>query len=805
MKSLPEHLIPKYDAKAKEAATVCGEKYRFTVITSRLIRMEYCEDGIFEDGATQSVVCRNFEDVDFNVTENDCELIITTEYLTLSYRKTGTFCNKNLRIRLTKGLPNSREPVWDFGDECRTLGGTARTLDECDGACPISEGVCSRFGFATVDDSASALILDSGMIEPRKEGILDVYFFGYGHEYLDAVRDLMKLSGRPPLLPAYALGNWWSRYYQYRQQEYIELMERFLRENVPFSVAVIDMDWHTVDIPKKYGSGWTGYSWNTDFFPDYKAFLKWLHEHNLRITLNLHPALGVRGHEDMYKEMALAMGMDPEKEEPIIFDMTNEEFIKAYFEILHKPYEKDGVDFWWMDWQQGTKSAIEGLDPLWLLNHYHILDIAKNGKRPMLLSRYSGIGSQRFPIGFSGDTYITWASLDFQPYFTLTASNVAYPWWSHDIGGHCNGYRDNMLTIRWTQLGVFSPINRLHSSNSPFSGKEPWNYSRETEYSVKKFLKLRHSLFPYLYTMNWRTHSELIPLVCPLYYYNSEEYPCYDKRYRNSFYFGSEMAVFPITTPSDPVSNLGKVTAFLPAGQWVDFFTGANYKGGRTITFYRNSDEYPVLCKAGAIIPCNKVYDNDNFVGVCKDMELYIFPEADNTFTLYEDSGEGFEYQNGKYATTEYNLKWGKTSTFTVNAAKGDLSILPEKRNYKVLFRGVNDKVTVSAKLGGKDIAVSTSYEKETSTIIVCVNDAAVDKELAFTFEFKGETKPTTEAAYMRIYDILLRAECDYTKRNPLWPIIQNPDISTIEKINAIVNGDLGESLTGAIVEQLCL
>lgn len=805
MRSLPEHLKPKYDAKAKDEAIVRGDKYRFSILTSRLIRMEYADDGIFEDGATQSVICRNFEDVDFEVTENENELTITTEHLTLLYKKTGRFCGSNLRIRLTENPSEYQEAIWCFGDACKTLGGTARTLDTCDGACPISEGVCSISGFATVDDSASALILESGMIEPRKADIIDIYFFGYGHKYLDAVRDLMKLSGRPPLLPAYALGNWWSRYYPYRQQEYIELMERFIKENVPFSVAVIDMDWHKVNIPKKYGSGWTGYSWNTDLIPDYKALLNWLHEHNLRVTLNLHPALGVRGHEDMYNEMALAMGMDPEKEEPIVFDMTNEEFIKAYFEILHKPYEKDGVDFWWMDWQQGTKSAIEGLDPLWLLNHYHILDIAKNDKRPMLLSRYSGIGSQRFPIGFSGDTHITWDSLDFQPYFTLTASNVAYPWWSHDIGGHFGGYKDDMLAIRWNQLGVFSPINRLHSSNSPFSGKEPWNYSKEAEYSIKKFLRLRHSLFPYIYTMNWRVHNELIPLICPLYYYHSEDNFCYNQKFRNSFYFGSEMAVFPITTPSDPVSNLGCVNAFLPEGEWIDFFTGAHYNGGRTLTFYRNSDEYPVLCKAGAIIPCNKAYDNDNSIGICADIELYIFPEADNTFTLYEDAGEGYEYQNGQFATTEYNLKWGKTATFTINAAKGDLSLLPQKRNYKVLFRGVNEKACISARLDGKDVAVLTSYEKETSTLIVNVKDIAVDKALTIIFEFDGETKPTTEAAYMRIYDILLKAQCDYSKKNPLWPVLLDSKLTTIEKINAVVNAELGESLTGAIVEQLRL
>ena len=107
--------------------------------------------------------------------------------------------------------------------------------------------------------------------------------------------------------------------------------------------------------------------------------------------------------------------------------------------------EKEGVDFWWIDWQQGTKTKIPGLDPLWALNHYHTLDSAKNGSRPLTLSRYSGLGSHRFPLGFSGDTICSWKSLKFQPYFTGSAANAGYTWWSHDIGGHMHGIQDDEL------------------------------------------------------------------------------------------------------------------------------------------------------------------------------------------------------------------------------------------------------------------------------------------------------------------------------------------------------------------------
>ena len=202
---------------------------------------------------------------------------------------------------------------------------------------------------------------------------------------------------------------------------------------------------------------------------------------------------------------------------PYVFDFDNDlRLINDYFlgdpeeikklmeavfrNVLH-PMEKEGVDFWWLDWQQGTVTKVPGLDPLWMLNHYHYLDNARDGKRPLTFSRYAGPGSHRYPVGFSGDSIVTWESLNFQPYFTSTASNIGYGWWSHDIGGHMFGYRDNELALRWVQLGVFSPINRLHSSKNEFMGKEPWQFPMEIGEVMKEFLRLRHQMLPYLYTI----------------------------------------------------------------------------------------------------------------------------------------------------------------------------------------------------------------------------------------------------------------------------------------------------------------
>ncbi|MBQ3094502.1 MAG: hypothetical protein IJC52_04945, partial [Clostridia bacterium] len=581
---------------ALDANTVCGDRYRFTVLTPSLLRLEYAANGVFEDRASQSVFFRDFGKVPFTVTKHDGDIIVDTDAVQLRYVEGQPFAAATLSVK----LKNEPGTLWHFGEEIEDLGGTVRTLDCVDGAMPLGKGVCSRRGIAVIDDSETMLLGDDGWVEVRTPDTVDVYVFAHGYDYRGAVRDLMRLTGAPPLLPAYALGNWWSRYHAYSADEYLALLDTFDKHNVPFSVGVVDMDWHVTDIPEhlketeeRVSDGWTGYSWNTDLFPDYKAFLKELKNRHLKTALNLHPHAGVRRHEDMYEEMAKACGVDPKSGKRIPFDILSKTYMANYFDVLHHPYEEDGVDFWWMDWQQGTDyfwihepnkdgklaDEREVLDPLWMLNHLHILDISRNGKRPMFFSRYSGPGSQRYPVGFSGDTVISWESLAFQPYFTATASNVAYPWWSHDIGGHMRGIRDDELTLRWMQFGVLSPINRLHSADSRFHRKEPWCYGAEAEPIMEHWLRLRHRLFPYLYAMNYRTTEELAPLMQPMYY----SHPLCNAAYEahNQYWFGSELMVAAAVTPRDRVSRLTATRVWLPKGDWFDVFTGLHYRSDK--------------------------------------------------------------------------------------------------------------------------------------------------------------------------------------------------------------------------------
>ncbi|MBP5198679.1 MAG: alpha-xylosidase, partial [Lachnospiraceae bacterium] len=329
---------------ADEKAVIKGDNYRFTVLTDRLIRVEYQENGDFLDEATKLAICRKFDLPKFSSETNRGILKIDTEALTVYFDpKKGL---KSLQIKLKN--PVEGLDVYNFGTEVENLQGTARTLDNVDGSTTLDKGIMSKKGLAVIDDSKSVVIKSDGWVEARKTCEEDYYIFAYGHDYIKCLQDFYRLSGSAPLLPRYTLGNWWSRFYPYDEAGYIKLMKEFEEKDIPISVSVIDMDWHKTQVPEKYGSGWTGYSWNKDLFPDPKRFLKTLHKMGKHITLNLHPADGVRGFEDAYPEMAKALGVNAAEEETIEFNVNDRKFMDAYFKYLHHPLEKDGVDFWWV-------------------------------------------------------------------------------------------------------------------------------------------------------------------------------------------------------------------------------------------------------------------------------------------------------------------------------------------------------------------------------------------------------------------------------------------------------------------------
>ena len=714
---------------------------RFTVISDGAVRMEYAPDGQFVDTKSFVAVQRAYPAADYRV-KRGAWIEIATPKMVLRYRKnSGPFTASNLSVCSPKGA--AVPFVWKPGMQQKgNLKGTYRTLDGYDGdtyvyderrpKMPIEDGLLATDGWTLIDDSDNFLFdgdKEWEWVEKRPDdGAQDWYFLAYGHDYKAALRDFTLFAGKMPLPPRYAFGYWWSRYWAYSDKELRTLVKNFRAYDIPLDVLVIDMDWHYTDGDR---GGWTGWSWNRTLFPDPAKFLRWLDGEGIRSTFNLHPADGVRCGEDSYADVARDMGIDPASKQTVPWVSSDKKFIRSIFRRILTPMERDGVDFWWLDWQQQpTDPAVEGLSNTWWLNYVFFSDMEKNRDvRPMLYHRWGGLGNHRYQIGFSGDASITWASLDFQPYFNSTASNVLYGYWSHDIGGHHMADRiDPELYIRWMQFGALSPVMRTHSAKSAGLKKEVWNFAPEHADILRSTIRQRYALAPYIYTMARKAYDEGISLCRPMYYEWPEASEAY--AFRNQYLFGDDILVAPVTAPGK--EGYATVKVWLPEGKWYEWQTGTMLDGGRTVERTFALDEYPVYVRAGAILP---MYGDTvkNLNANDEEILLTLFPGGSGEFSLYEDNGDDKRYAAEFARTHLKSVRDGNLLTVTVGKRTGAYRGMPAERKFsvKVLASAAPVSVTVD---GAK---ADWTYLGEEFALVVEIprTDCAAEKVVCIRYE----------------------------------------------------------------------
>ena len=683
---------------------------RFTLIDEGTLRLEYAPDGKFVDNKSFVAVIRDYPEVKYTIKNNTKQVIISTSKLKLVYKKGSAPLSKdNLTITSTKAIKTPF--VWTPGMQQKcNLKGTYRTLDGYDGSeyqysnpkheMPIEDGILATDGWTLIDDSKSLLFdgaKDWDWVTERQsaEGAQDWYFMAYGHDYKGALKSYTKFAGKVPLPPRYTFGYWWSRYWSYSDQDFRDLIGNFQRLDLPIDVLVIDMDWHPISA--EAGGGWTGWDWNERLFPDYKAFLKYLDAQGVKATMNLHPADGVRPYEKKYNEFMQHLGLNDGKAHEWLG--SDKKYVKAIFDTYLHSYMADGVDFWWLDWQQWPKDrAIADLDNVFWCNYIWFSDMERHGdKRPMLYHRWGGLGNHRYQVGFSGDSFITWASLKFLPYFNSTASNVLYGYWSHDIGGHQSKQWGSpvepQLYTRAMQMGQYMPIIRSHSTKDPSLNKEPWAFNSDTQQRLANVINGRYALVPYIYTMARKTYESGLALCRPLYYDNPEIKEAYE--FKEEYMFGDDMLIAPITSEVDSVDGYATVKVWLPAGEWLEYETGQMLQGGNTYNRRFTIDEYPVYVKAGSLIPYfGKL---KNLSGTHQAVTIRVFPGADKgEFMLYEDNGEDKNYVN-EYANTPLSYtRQGNQLCITIGSRKGQYKDMPAKRHYYVAMPCQKAPVSVS-------------------------------------------------------------------------------------------------------------
>jgi len=533
----------------------------------------------------------------------------------------------------------------------------------------------SSRGFGLFVDSSARIAWDLGATSLQSwtfeagTPALDFYVFGGpGPEKILAA--FTGLTGRTPAVPGWSFGLWLSSGGTYRDQASIEaLLDGLARRRMPAGVIHIDPWWMCW---RKY----CDFEWDRRAFPDPEGLIRRLHERGLKLCLWEHPYVSVEseifgyGRDKGYFvrrpdgevyiiDYGLSLAPRPDGRVRVageterwnapvaIIDLTNPD-ARAWFKDLHRPLLLAGVDVFKTDFGEDvpadarfhdgrTGAEMHNLYPL-LYNAAVFEATAEETGRGLVWARAATAGSQRYPVCWSGDPASDWDSLAATIRGGLSAGLSGLALWSHDIGGY-RGRPNPELYVRWAQFGLFSSHSRMHGD----SPREPWAFGDEALAIVRKLAGLRYRLFPYIRSAALEAGRTGMPVLraLPLAFPDDPSVAGWDHEYM----FGPDLLVAPVIRPIAELGPAGgrrtgppRMPVYLPAGEWVDFWTGRNHRGPAIVKAPARLDVVPLFVRAGAIVPMMKAALRIP-EGRVDPLELEIYPCGSSTATLYEEDG----------------------------------------------------------------------------------------------------------------------------------------------------------------------
>ena len=574
---------------------------------------------------------------------------------------------------------------------------------ECRKFCP---GVLSRSGYFFLNDSATAVLdEDDFPVERLKPGYQDWYFFAYGSDYEQALKDFHRLSG-PAALPRHkSIGIIFSRWPAFTETEVAELGDTFKAQGYPLSTLVMDMEWHK--------EGWGHWEFNPELIPDPKRFFALCKSYGLDVTFNDHP-LDVRD-DDVHFAPYLAQAgpevvvrtreYNGKHLRMAKVDISNKQQNQAFRNVCHTEFMKLGVDYWWND---GSRGQMSGTCGQLVTNKVFFDESQCNGRRGMLLARYGGLGSHRYGAFFTGDAHSDFYVLRLQCEFNIRAGGVGLSNLSHDIGGFgadsselTNGPNGMPLInpqryLRWLQFGVFNPILRFHSAPGCGS-RRPFDYDLVLNGACRDALRLRHSLLPYIYTAMRYNHDTGIPLIRGLFLSDAKNHSAY--RY-DEYYFGHSLLVAPV------LSEENSRSIYLPPGQWWDLNGMTMHPGDREITRAVALEEIPVYVRAGSIIP-RQSPDSDPHAVHIAELQLDIYTGASAEADLYEDDGNSTGYTTGVFLRSRFTYRQtGKTLHLTGEVVAGAVAGATGSSTRSMTLHLHHEQRIASARMGSQVLRI---------------------------------------------------------------------------------------------------
>jgi len=564
-------------------------------------------------------------------------------------------------------------------------------------------GLLSKKGYFLYNDSNMPRYDDVKWPLDHVSDNLDLYLILYEDDYQTALKQYQKLFGSTPIIPRYALGLWFSRYPTYNQNQLESLINTFEEKKLPLDVLVLDLEWHK--------RGWYGFDWDYNHFPNPKEFIESLKCRNIYTTLNVHPD-GVpmldAGFETFKQKTSLE---NTSKEDIYHLDFTNKRQVKAFMEIFHQPQDDLDIDFWWID--GSAENTITNCCNQFFTNEIYMRHAVKQNKgRPFIFSRSAGLGSHRYPVHFTGDTYSQFEVLESQVEYTMRAGHIGLSFVTHDIGGHMWNHKhvNPELLCRWYQFGAMSPIFRLHSSAG--SERLPWMYDEIVEDSMEKAMHFRITLLPYLYNLVVESHRTGMPMVRS----NPLMLPLWEEGYQiwDNFFLGDRIYCTPIVTPGD-----FKLLT-LPPGQWFSAFRKEriNSDGHTSIFLLNQSDSIPPhFIKADSLLIKQDYKTRASELPKRLILEIYMSgDEINDEYVLIED--DGYNNQLEDQIKTTFTLKGSKILNLNIRKEnQGSFDIVG--RCYSIILKsdlpfkigGVNCEEEEYYSLRFDDINTTSHYD----------------------------------------------------------------------------------------------
>ena len=607
----------------------------------------------------------------------------------------------------------------------------------------------SSNGYGLLFDAGCSMLFDNeaggeGCMELEAAPEIDFYFMK-GSRIDQVVARYRELTGHCPMLPKYMFGYIQSKERYKSSEELISVVEQYRRLQIPLDLIV--QDWNY------WPQGWGYIKMDPRYYPDLKHLTDTIHAMNAKLMVSIWPNPSNCPQADDFREKGYLL------ESELAYDAFSQKARDYYWQYVDREFFQNGFDAWWCDctepvdadwavmpegygwdsheerWQRNTQLLNEtlGAERANLYSLYHSKGIYENQrntsaeKRVANLTRSSYAGQQRYStITWNGDTYASWQSFARQIPAGLNFMATGCPYWTVDAGAFFTrksgqwfwdgdfpqgvsdlGYRE--FYTRMLQYATFLPLMRSHGTDTP---REIWRFGKEGEpfyEAIASSIRLRYRLLPYIYSLAGQvTQKDYTPARLLAF-----DFPHDPKVFdlKDEYMFGPALLVCPVTEPmyygpgSQALDNTRKSRkVYLPAEpQWIDFWSGAKYEGGQTLAASAPIERIPLYVAAGSIIPMGPVVQYTGEQNG-KTLTLHIYPGRNAEFQLYEDEGDNYNYEEGRFATI--GLKWNDSKqTLTLGRRSGSYEGMGSERDFEIVLHREGEKHVQQVHYTGKELA----------------------------------------------------------------------------------------------------